>query len=202
MKNLLLLLFIPIVFACGGESDCSVQAKKVLIVYPNKTETHYITDFTDIVKDFWSSGTKSKISINEFNNLKDKYTYVDYEDKYNQRLEIKSDIKHNQIYQIIKSNKLNKLYVVEYIDTIGLNQVWNFNDKYQFSFIKNSTGKDLYIERIVYGEPSYAEYYKEKITPNQIIESPLPSYFFEDEPPSSISRSEDVKSGAEIWLHY
>ena len=203
MKKLILLLFIPLlVLSCSQENDCKIDEKKLLIVYPDKRETLYFTDFQEITKDFWSGGSKVKINIDEFNSLEEKKAFIDYGKAYNTPLSINSDINNNQIYILNVIN--NKLTASEYNeDKYKLLTVWSFEENYQ-NFIYNKTGKDLYLETVVYGSGSFtnSNIPTKRIKPNNIIESGLPDYYFSDEPPFSINTTSSYNQTYRYWLRY
>ena len=191
-----------LVLSCSQENDCKIGEKKLLIVYPDKRETLYFTDFQDITKDFWSGGSKVEINVDEFNSLEEKKAFIDYKRDYNTPLTINSEIKNNQIYILNFIN--NKLTATEYNeDKYKLLTVWNFEENYQ-NFIYNKTGKDLYLETIVYGSGAFtnSNIPTKRIKPNNIIEAGYPDYYFSDEPPFSIRTTSSYYETIRYWLRY
>lgn len=189
-----------LVLSCSQQNDCKIGGKKLLIVYPDKTETLYFTDFQDITKDFWAGGSMVEINIEEFNSLEEKKAFADYKQGRNIPIFLDSDINNNQIY--ILNIFENKLTATEYNENeYKLKTVWSFEDNYQ-NFIYNNTGKDLFLETVVYGSGGFTNEPIKRIRPKNIIESSLPDYFFSDEPPLSINTTSSYNQTYRYWLRY
>lgn len=205
-----LIIFLIVCFIGGylsritNEDKIRLSTKKVLTVYPNKKTISLFTDFNNIEKGSYSNPIK--INLNEFNKIENKKIKIDKREllpaAYRKVQLVNNKIKNNEIY-VLNDLGNGKIKAIIFDNKYDLNYVWNFNSEYQ-NFIHNKTDKYLYLEPRIYGYGVFTDKKIEtiKIAPNQIISSPFPNYFFENEPPYSIKIPSGLSEVTQYWLHY
>ena len=248
MKKLILLLFIPLVFACSKDEKFAIQpssgvweTKTVLVVYPDKIETLFFTDIS-LAEYYTSSEIKYRkrikldstnllildkvLSSADFNKtensigiIKNSYESISYSNKkewssnYSSNVEVMKNLKapqetqkpidslyatdnvrENLIYMLKKAKQDDNSYsLIEFNnDEFDLYSVWDFNNMWQ-NFIVNKTGKDLFLQTVIYGEelvnmrnPQIKKAFEQakersvtiRIMPNKVVESNLPDILF------------------------
>ena len=220
----MLLLFICLVVGTlsriNNDNKIRLSTKKVLTVYPNEKTISLFTDFNNIEKGSYSEPVE--MNLNEFNKIENKQIKIwkrellfdNWEvqlvnDKIkNNKIYILNDFEYGKIKAIIFNNS-NNIKTYSKIDGTNeffindLNSVWDFDKEYQ-SFIHNKTDKYLYLEPRIYGFGLFSDKKAEtiEIPPNQIISSSLPDYFFENEPPYSITMPNGMSEVIQYWLRY
>lgn len=147
------------------------------------------------------------------------------------KLYVTHNVKENFIYRVKKNsdtiNNGSTFSSIEYNnEKFDLYSVWDF-DKVNQNFIYNNTGKDLFLETVVYDADKFinnngravpktnTDGPKIRIEPNKVVESNLPDYLFGNHPPYSIEfgiyNSIDISivvppfftdRKPRFWLHY
>lgn len=147
------------------------------------------------------------------------------------KLYVTDNVKENFIYRVKKNSDTIKngstFSSIEYNnEKFDLYSVWDF-DKVNQNFIYNNTGKDLFLETVVYDADKFinnngravpktnTDGPKIRIEPNKVVESNLPDYLFGNHPPYSIEsgiyNSMDIlivvppfftDRKPRFWLHY
>jgi len=199
--------FVAIIGNIAKGPKIDVQTSKVLTIYPNKKTIAIYTDFNrmSIRKPYSKTRKLNKL---EFNDRSSPSIYISEPtiDYSRNEFEITNkDLKiiDKKIYSIVYL-KNGKIRVDNFNKKFDLYSVWDFNKNgYSKDFIFNKTEKDLYLEPIVYGSGLFTNKELKTITikPGEIISSWLPEYFFENEPPSSITTTLNYEI-TRYWLRH
>lgn len=199
--------FVAIIGNIAKGPEIDVHTSKVLTIYPNKKTIAIYTDFNEMSIRKPYSKTR-KFSKSEFNDRSNTSIYIseptiDYSRKEFEITNKDLKIIDKKIYSIVYL-KNGKIRVDDFNKKFDFYSVWDFNKNgYSKDFIFNKTEKDLYLEPIVYGSGLFTS--KELktiiIKPGEIISSWLPEYFFENEPPSSITTTLNYEI-TRYWLRH